>query len=59
MKVAGVARGRARLLLISSWGRKVSTGSFEARFASRGAAGLVKSGKTINANSNYSYALAA
>ena len=44
----------------ASWGRLASTGSIEVQFASRGAAGLVKSGKTINAKTNnYSYALAA
>lgn len=39
-----------------NWGRKGSTESDRAPVASRGAAGLVKSGKKVNANNNLAYA---
>ena len=39
-----------------TWGRLVSTGKRLAEVASRGAVGLVKSGKNINANTNYALA---
>gem|GEM_PF-2377779 len=39
-----------------TWGRTGSTGLVRLSVASRGAAGLVKSGKNVIANNNYAYA---
>ena len=44
------------VILDDDWGRKGSTGSDRAPVASRGAVGLVKSGKKVNANNNFAYA---
>jgi len=43
-------------ILIGTWGRKGSTEPDRSRVASRGAVGLVKSGKKVTADNNFAYA---
>ena len=54
--IRAVFRYTINVSALQIWGRLVSTGKRLAEVASRGAVGLVKSGKNINANTNYALA---